>query len=228
MLDIKVLKNLSNISILIVEDDEIITYALKQSLSLHCKCVEVAKTGIEGFELFESKRPDVIISDINLPEINGLEMVRLIHEISPHLPVIIMTSYDNPENISESINQGAYNYLRKPVSIEELQIALLMATKDIYNSQILLNNGFIYKKETKTLIDENKNYIALTKLERELLHLLISNIDNIVEYSTIESYVWKEKTMSLDALRMRINKIRQKTYSDIIDNVSGCGYKINS
>lgn len=228
MIDLKVLKKLSQIHVLIVEDDEMTAFALRQSLGMHCKRVDVANDGIEGFEMFEKFKPDIVISDINLPEMNGLDMVHSMHEVCPHLPVIIITSYDTEENISESINQGAYNYLRKPISIEELQTSLLMATKNIYNFQISLDNNFIYDKNNKELVDGEGKVVKLTKLEREIIHLLISNMDKTVDYSTIESYAWQEKSMSIEALRMRIKKIRQKTYNDIIENISGCGYRINS
>ncbi len=228
MLDIKILKKLSTIHVLIVEDDEITAHALQQSLVLYCQCVEVANNGMLGFEIFERSKPDVVIADIQLPEINGLEMVAAMHKISPHLPVIIITSYDNSENISESINQRAYSYLRKPIRIEDLQTALLMATKDICNTNILLGSGFSYDCKRKFLFNRNQERIVLTKQERDLLHLLISNINTIVEYSVIESYVWQEKSMSIEALRMCVQKIRKKIYYALIENISGYGYRLNT
>jgi len=228
MLDIKVLKKLSTIYALIVEDDEMTAHALKQSLVMYCQRVEVAGNGMQGFEIFEDSKPDVVIADIHLPEMNGLEMVAAMHKISPHLPVIIITSYDNFENISESINQGAYSYLRKPIRIEELQTALLMATKDICNSHILLGKGFSYDCKKKLLFDPNQERVVLPKQERDFLHLLIANRNTIVEYSTIESYVWQEKSMSVETLRMCVQKIRKKTFHALIENISGFGYRINT
>lgn len=228
MENIKILKKLAHINVLIVEDDEMTACALKQSLSVHCKCVEVAVDGLQGFEMFEKNRPDVVISDINLPKLNGLKMISLMREISPHLPVIIMTSYDSNENISESINQDVYSYLRKPISIEQLQITLLMATKDIVKPYIALKNNFIYCKQDKNILGPDNKEIVLTKFESDLIYLLISNIDHIIEYATIENYVWQDKSMSREALRMQIKKIRKKTYPEIIENISGCGYRINS
>lgn len=228
MIELKILEKLSQIHVLIVEDEELTAFAIKQSLVKHCRQVDIAKDGIEGFELFEQNRPDIIISDINLPKLNGLEMIHLIHEVSPHMPVIIMTSYDNSKNISESINEGAYNYLRKPICTEDLQITLLMATKDIYNEQVFLENSYEYKKLTKVLISPDNKIVILTKQERDLIHLLVSNIDKVVDYTIIESYVWQERSMSIDALRMVIRKIRKKTHNKIIENVSCCGYRINS
>lgn len=228
MLDSKILNKLSNIKILIVEDNEMTAFSIKQSLSLYCKRVDIARNGMEGYEKFEVDKPDVVIADINMPEMNGLEMVKLMHDISPHLIVIIMTSYDSSENILGSINQRVYSYLRKPIQIEELQTQILMATKDIYNSKVLLLKGFIYEKNNKSLKDEENKIINFTKTEKKLFDLLISNINNVVSFSIIENYVWENKSMSSEALRMCIKKIRAKTYNNIIINVQGCGYCINS
>lgn len=228
MIDISILKKLANIHVLIVEDDELTAYGLAQSLKKHCRQVDIAHNGIVGFELFEKNKPNVVIADINLPEMNGLEMVASMHAISPHLPVIIITSYDSSENIMGSIEERAYSYLRKPIRMEDLQTTLLMATKDIVNTYVKLEYGFIYDLERKILRDANGIDIVLTKMESDLLYLLISNIDTVIDYITIESYVWQEKSMSLEALRMCIKKIRKKTFGNIIKNVSKCGYKISS
>ncbi len=227
MLDLSILKKLSNLNVLIVEDDEMTSYALKQSLILHCHHVDVANNGMLGFEMFETNRHDVVIADINLPEMNGLEMVAAMHSIAPHLPVIIMTSYDNSENIAESIHQRAYSYLRKPIQINDLQTTLLMATKDICIHCVSLHDNYTYDIEHKLLKNAGKT-ITLTKSERELLHLLVLNINQTIDYLTIENYVWKEKSMSIQSLRMCIKKIRNKTYPEIIENVSGYGYRVTS
>jgi len=155
MLDMQILKKLSNIHVQIVEDDEVISYAIKQSLVKHCKRVEIASDGLQGFEMFEQNKPDVLIVDINLPHLNDLEMVASIREISPHIPVIIMTSHDSSDDMLKSIDQGVYIYLRKPIGIEELQTGLLMATKDIYNAHISLEHGYEYENQSKQLIGPN-------------------------------------------------------------------------
>lgn len=227
MIDLKVLKKLSNISVLLVEDDEMISHAIQQSLSAYCKEVYIAYDGMQGYEMFELKKPDIIISDINLPQMNGLEMIESIHAVSPHLPVIIITSYDTSENILASLNQGAYAYLRKPLHMEDLQTSLLLAANKIYGSKIILEYGFEYDSENKILKNTESESVTLTRYERDLLHLLITNHNKVVNYMTIESYVWQDKNMSPETLRMCIKKIRNKTYPDIIKNVLGLGYQID-
>lgn len=75
MIDENILKKLSNISVLLVEDDENMRAALTQSLEIYCKFLKVAKDGLEGFDTFFKNNFDIIITDINLPNLNGLEML---------------------------------------------------------------------------------------------------------------------------------------------------------
>ncbi len=227
MIDTKVLEKLSNIHVLIVEDDETTLYALEQSLELYCKKVSTACNGMEGFEIFEKEKPDVVITDINMPELTGHEMIEAMHRISPHFPIIIMTSYDSTENILKSIDAKVYNYLKKPIKIEELQLSLLMATKDIYNQIINITDEYKYNCETKELFFKD-SLISFTKTQQDLIYLLIRNINKTISYETIENFVWGEKTMSREALRMCIKKIRKKTYPKFIENAQQQGYKIST
>lgn len=225
LIDLKILQKLSKIKILVVEDDALTAHAIEQSLRICCEKVYIANNGLTGYNIFETQELDVIISDINLPQMDGFEMIRAIQQISPHLPIIIMTSYDTSEHILESIRVGAYHFLRKPIRIEELQTALLMATKHIYEAKITLLEAFSYDIANKELY-KNKQIVILTKFETKLFHLLAVNLNKIIPYETIENYVWQEKSMSNEALRMCIKKIRSKTHRNIIQSVSGMGYKM--
>lgn len=223
MIDESILTKLKNISVLLVEDDENTRIAIKQSLEFYCKNIKVAKDGLEGFEEYFKGGYDIVITDINLPKLNGLEMIEEIKKRAPHAICIIITSYDTSENILASIELGAYNYLRKPFKIEELQTTILMATKNIYENQIYLGETYRYDLQNKALFKDNKQ-VNFTKIEAKLFFLLVSNIDKIVSYEVIENFVWNEKSMSSEALRMVVKKIRLKTDNNIIENISGIGY----
>lgn len=117
MINENILKKLGNISVLLVEDDENTRLAIAQSLQIYCKNIQTAKGGIEGFEKFFKGEFDIVVTDINLPGLNGLEMLDEIKKRAPHVASIIITSYDTSENMLASIELGAYNYLRKPFKI---------------------------------------------------------------------------------------------------------------
>lgn len=225
LIDLKVLKKLSKIRILIVEDDELTAQAIEQSLKICCAKIYIANNGLTGYNIFETQEIDVVVSDINLPQMDGFEMIHAIQQRSPHLPIIIMTSYDTSEHILESINVGAYHFLRKPIRIEELQIALLMVTKHIYEERIILLEEFNYDIANKELY-KNDKIVILTKFEKKLFHLLALNLNKTISYETIENYVWQDKSMSNEALRMCVKKIRSKTHYNLVQSISGIGYKM--
>ncbi|MBF0983632.1 MAG: response regulator transcription factor [Campylobacter sp.] len=227
MINENILKKLGNISVLLVEDDENTRLAIAQSLQIYCKNIQTASDGIEGFEKFFKGEFDIVVTDINLPSLNGLEMLDEIKKRAPHVASIIITSYDTSENMLASIELGAYNYLRKPFKIEELQTTILMATKSLFENKIRLKGLYEYDLLGKSLY-KNGAPIGLTKIEAKLFFLLASNLDKIVNYDTIENFVWGEKPMSSEALRMVVKKIRLKTENDMIENFSGIGYKISS
>lgn len=226
MLDISILKKLESISVLLVEDDENTRLALYQSLSLYCKKIVCAKDGLEGFNEFFKDDFDIVITDINLPNLNGLEMLDEIKKRAPHLTSIVITSYDTNENILTSIELGAYNYLRKPIKIEELQTTIIMATKQIHENRLKFKEIYEYDLSQKILF-KNGEQIFMPKTQARLFFLLISNMDKVVSYEVIENFVWGEKYMSNEALRMIVKKIRLKTDNNMIENISKIGYKIS-
>ncbi|CZE46278.1 response regulator transcription factor [Campylobacter geochelonis] len=225
MLDINILSKLKNISVLLVEDDENTRLAITQSLEFYCKKLVSAKDGLEGFEKYFKDEFDIVVTDINLPNLTGLEMIDEIKKRAPHLCCIIITSYDTSENMLASIELGAYNYLRKPFKIEELQTTIIMATKNLCENKIKFKNIYEYDLSQKVLF-KNGEEIFMPKTEAKLFFLLVSNINKVVSYEVIENFVWSDKSMSNEALRMTIKKIRLKTDQNLIENISGIGYRI--
>lgn len=226
MIDTSILSKLKNISVLLVEDDENTRLAITQSLEFYCKKIVSAKDGLEGFDKYFKDEFDIVVTDINLPNLNGLEMLDEIKKRAPHVASIIITSYDTSENMLASIELGAYNYLRKPFKIEELQTTILMATKNLYENRLKFKEIYEYDPSQKVLF-KNSVEVGLTKMEAKLFFLLMSNSDKIVTYEMIENFVYNDKSMSHEALRMVIKKIRLKTDANLIENISGVGYKIS-
>ena len=101
-----------------------------------------------------------------------------------------------------------------------------MATKDLFESRIKFKEIYEYDMTSKQLF-KNSEKVQMPKNEAKLFFLLVSNIEKVASYEVIENYVWSEKSMSNEALRMTINKIRAKTDTDLIKNISGVGYKLS-
>lgn len=228
MVEKNVLKRLEPIKILIVEDDDLLREEVTEALIPYCKCVLQAENGKVGLCLFYKNYPDIIITDIHLPQMNGLTMVKHIREVSRTIPIIVLTAYDTSDNIGKSISMEVTSFLHKPFDIEQLYNALLMASGKLSSAKHLihLKNNVTYDYRTKNLYTKNK-LIHLTKSEKKLLEILMENKGYMISYEAIEKYVWYEKGATADTIRMYINKLRSKTYYDLIDNIKGFGYKLN-
>ena len=109
---------------------------------------------------------------------------------------------------------------------KELQTTIIMATKDIFESRIKFKEIYEYDMKSKQLF-KNGEEVQMPKNEAKLFFLLVSNIEKVVSYEVIENYVWSEKSMSNEALRMTIKKIRVKTDTNLIKNISGVGYRLS-
>jgi DNA-binding response OmpR family regulator len=222
-----ILKRLSSISILFVEDDELLRNEIIDALELYCKKIFVATNGQDGYELYCSHLPNIILTDIHLPVLNGLAMVRKIRTINKNIPVIILTAYDTVDNIEKSIDMNVTSFLHKPFEIEQLYNALLMASGQFSQNKNIKNlgQGFSYDVYNKILY-KNNEIIHLTKSEMKLLQILIDNQGYMVSYDAIEKFVWFDKGATPDTIRMYVNKLRAKLYYDLIDNIKGLGYQL--
>ena len=109
---------------------------------------------------------------------------------------------------------------------KELQTTIIMATKDLFESMIKFKEIYEYDMKSKQLF-KNGEEVQMPRNEAKLFFLLVSNIEKVVSYEVIENYVWSEKSMSNEALRMTIKKIRAKTDADLIKNISGVGYRLS-
>src|SRR5213079_3421568 len=106
--------------ILLIEDDTAITSALERLLKAEGYDVEIVTRGDEGLKLACDKPFDVVVTDLKLPGISGLELVRQVHAAKPRLPIILMTAHGTTETAIEATKFGAYDYLLKPFEMNEL------------------------------------------------------------------------------------------------------------
>lgn len=112
--------NRHNISVLFVDDNESIRKLYQRLLEKHVNHFYIARNGHHGLELYQQYKPDLVITDINMPVMDGLEMVREIKNLDPNAKIVVMSAYNVKENFIESINLGVDGYLMKPVEAKRL------------------------------------------------------------------------------------------------------------
>ncbi|ECL3536881.1 butyrate response regulator transcription factor BumR [Campylobacter jejuni] len=214
--------------ILVVEDEIKTRESLINVLSERFSKVIGAQNGDEGLKKFKKFKPDLVITDIAMPIVDGLDMAREIKEISDDVPIVVLSAYSEKERLLRSIDIGIDKYLIKPVDIEELFKVLdyLIGEKIEANMLVKISEEYQFNKTKRTLI-YNGEEIVLTKKELAFISLLLKQPGALVLHEDIKKNVWIGEHVSDTAVRTFIKRVRDKVGEDFIKNVPSLGYKIN-
>ncbi|EAL6146591.1 DNA-binding response regulator [Campylobacter jejuni] len=214
--------------ILVVEDEIKTRESLINVLSERFSKVIGAQNGDEGLKKFKKFKPDLVITDIAMPIMDGLDMAREIKEISDDVSIVVLSAYSEKERLLRSIDIGIDKYLIKPVDIEELFKVLdcLVGEKIEANMLVKISEEYQFNKTKRTLIHNGKE-IVLTKKELAFISLLLKQPGVLVLHEDIKKNVWIGEHVSDTAVRTFIKRVRDKVGEDFIKNVPSLGYKIN-
>ncbi|EME0306357.1 response regulator transcription factor [Campylobacter jejuni] len=214
--------------ILVVKDEIKTRESLINVLSERFSKVIGAQNGDEGLKKFKKFKPDLVITDIAMPIMDGLDMAREIKEISDDVPIVVLSAYSEKERLLRSIDIGIDKYLIKPVDIEELFKVLdcLVGEKIEANMLVKISEEYQFNKTKRTLIHNGKE-IVLTKKELAFISLLLKQPGVLVLHEDIKKNVWIGEHVSDTAVRTFIKRVRDKVGEDFIKNVPSLGYKIN-
>lgn len=221
------LKQLKTLSILYVEDEQLIRKNAIEFLSRYCDNVFEAEDGVEGFQIYQEEKIDIIISDIKMPKLNGLELATKIRKEDKVTPIIMLTAHTQTDYLLKAVELQLIKYLVKPLVLSQLKEALLMAIEIISgdNALIMLNSRTCYDRFNQTLFVDKK-LIKLTYKELLFFDFLLKHKERVVTYEEIEKIIWAYDVMSKDALRSLVRSVRRKIGMDFIENVSGMGYRL--
>lgn len=219
---------MKNLLLLIVEDEDKLREGLSTALSPFFLKVINAKNGNEGLKKFKKYKPNIVITDILMPIVDGLDMAQSIKEISKDTPIIVLSAYSERERLLRAIDIGIDKYLIKPVDIEELLLIFKFIKNEKIgtNGLIIINERYRFDKIKRVLIKDEQE-IALTKKELAFISLLIKQIGALVLHEDIKRHIWTNEKVSDTAIRTFIKRVRDKIGDDFIKNVPGLGYKIS-
>jgi len=218
-----------NINILYVDDNHFIREEAVEYLSLIYNNVMEASNGQEALEIYTQEKPDIIITDIEMPIMNGLQMVKAIRRQDKKIPIIIVTAFLDTAYLLEAIELHLIKYIVKPISNYKLDTALELAHEYLKNEEkkcILQLSENSYYDQFNKVLTINKKIIPLTHNEILLMGLLSHNPNNVVTYSEIKNTIWHYEENYIDSLRSLVRSLRQKLETTTITNVSGMGYRI--
>ena len=224
-------KILKNLNILYIEDEKNIRLNIKKTLELFCENVFDAENILNAKEILTKQRIDIIISDINLPDMSGIDFVKEIRIKDKTIPIILLSAYTDKEFLLEATKLKLVDYLTKPINFKDLNNALQKCVEEILDNSryiITFKNNIQYNVSHNCLIDNNeKEEIRLTNKELDLLNFLIKNNNRVCSAEELKSAIWDDYLEATDsALKNLLNKIRKKIGKESIINISGVGYKL--
>ncbi|WP_419764482.1 MAG: response regulator transcription factor [Arcobacter sp.] len=219
------LEQLKNYTVLCVEDEDGIRKRLVNTLKYYFTEVYEASNGEEGYYLYYDKKPNIVISDIEMPEKNGIQMAEDIRKDDLSTIIIMLTAYSNEEYLLNLINLNINHYILKPLTSESLLGGILKVFRDKLEETIIFSDELHFNMKAREFYYKNE-VVFLRKRDKEFLLLLFENKNNVLTYSMIQEYIWKDKFMSMSALKTFIKELRQRLPIDLIINIPQEGYKL--
>ena len=222
------MNSFKDITILYIDDEPCMRENVVEYLGYYCDHVYEAQDGAEGFALYEELNPDIIITDITMPKMNGLEMVEKIRALDQKTKIIIATAYLENDFLLKAVELGLVKYLTKPITEDKLLPVLQKCAQQLCEDDALfyIDPHHTFDTKNSRLLKDDEEVI-LTKKELDFLKLLIHNAHRTVQYEELNSAVWQGE-MSEDAMRTVVKALRRKISKESLKNISKIGYQISS
>lgn len=215
--------------ILVVEDEYKIANSIKRGLELEAHVVDVAYDGIEGYDLASSESYDVIVLDLMLPEMDGMEICKKLRQEKNYTPVLILTAKGELGDKIEGFRAGADDYLVKPFAFEELlaRIKAISRRPKAVKDQLLKAGDIVLNSETFEVKKGGRD-INLSRKEFALLEYFLRNKGKVLSKDAIISHVWNyESDILPNTVEVFVGYLRNKIGGSAIKTVRGFGYKID-
>jgi DNA-binding response OmpR family regulator len=215
--------------ILVVEDEHKIAASLKKGLEQESYAVDLAFTGMEGYDLAASENYDLIILNIMLPGISGIEICAKLRAENNHTPILMLTARGQTADKVQGLNSGADDYLTKPFAFEELLARIKALTRRPTKTTGSVYNVADLKLDTITYdVKRGSKKINLSSKEFSLLEYLMRNKNTVISKDQIIEHVWDYDSDILpNTVEVFVGYLRNKLGKpDLITTVRGFGYKI--
>ena len=216
--------------ILIVEDDKELSHITELELTHEGFSVVTAADGREGFEKIQGENPDLVLLDVMLPRLSGLEILRKVrNELNSDLPIILVTARGETIDKVDGLNSGADDYIAKPFKIEELlarmKAVLRRTQKKSGAKSVVLKNGSLEMVADEMRGNFDGEAVELSKNEFLLLKYFLENAGKILSRDDIIKKVWGEDYyIEENSVDVYVRHLRSKFGDGIIKTVRGMGY----
>jgi len=214
--------------VLLLEDDLLFGETLLDFLEEEGLEVHLCRNGQEAIEATYEGLFDLYLLDINVPLLNGLELLKALRQADDTTPAIYLTSHQDKETMTQGFENGADDYLKKPFDMDEL---LLRITALLRRSKGTLTHcvGPLCLDEEHKTVELDGRVLALTVKEFQLLALMMRHADKVVTKEMIMAELWSaSENVSSGAVRVYINRLKNELGPTMIANIRGVGYRLVS
>ncbi|WP_458701628.1 response regulator transcription factor [Sulfurospirillum sp. 1307] len=214
--------------ILLLEDDIMLNNAIKQYLETIGHQIVQVRDGDECLEIAQNERFDLLILDINVPNLDGLSILEKLHAQKKVTPVIYISTLIDIEDISKAYELGCCDYIKKPFHLKELNLRInkILETSKKEMSHKRLSKNYSFDFENSVLYYNNIPQV-LSKRQLQIVEFLAHNRSFICSYDMFKDYVWNDENVEDGTIRAEVNRLKKHLKEDFITNIRGVGYTIH-
>ena len=216
--------------ILLLEDDLILNEIIQEHLIEKEHSVLSVFTGDDAQDVIYSKTFDILLLDVNVPNINGFELLNQLRKNGIKTPAIFITSANMLEDIEKGFESGCDDYIKKPFELKELDLRIenIKRLHNISSNSIIEISKNISLDKGNLIININETKVHIAQKESEVLEYLIQNKNKIVSIDELSTNVWAyEESPTASTIRTYIKNLRKIVGDESIINIRGVGYRFN-
>ncbi|HLR25044.1 MAG TPA: response regulator transcription factor [Fodinibius sp.] len=218
-------------TILVVDDEQDLLDLIEYNLKKEGFNVLKAEDGQEGIEVTQKYRPDLILLDIMMPKMNGLEVVECLRNDDKlsHTPVIFLTARGDEKTEIKGLNKGGDDYITKPISTKKLISRIKAVLRRFEETEEMTDHIKVHNiviDKDRYIVTQGEHDMHLPRKEFELLYFLASKKGKVMDRQTLLNQVWGSDVFVVDrTVDVHIRKIREKIGKEYIETVKGVGYR---
>jgi two-component system, OmpR family, KDP operon response regulator KdpE len=221
--------------VLVIDDEPPIRKLLRMGLSAHGYEILEAPSGRVSLELLEQKKPDLIILDLGLPDIQGLDLLKMIRSRNESVPIVVLSSRGDEAGKVQALDLGADDYVTKPFGMDELLARMRAALRhqlQTHGERPVFRVGDLCVDLVRRIVKIGDKDVKLSPKEYELLRILVQHAGKVLTHKFLLGQLWDELT-DAQYLRVYVRQLRQKIEADperpqYIQTETGIGYRLRS
>jgi len=218
------------LKIFLLEDDLLVNEIIEEHLNEQGHDITIAFTGYKAEEILYCEVFDLLLLDVNVPEIDGFELLKELRQKDIHTPTIFITSLDMIDDIEKGFESGCDDYLKKPFELKELDLRINNIKRlfkiDTENLVIIDTNITIDKQNL--LVTKDKKQLHISQKELNILEYLLKHKNTPISIEELTNNIWSyEETPMATTIRTYIKNLRKILGEEYITNIRGVGYRFD-